>query len=273
MKRISMIAGIAPLSACVALMAEGVTAASEPAKLDADQIKERKFFPADKLQEGVAYLSTLVGSVENVEHFYNFDPNNITPPAGSGLLIVPMQKRSADAGPMQLTGFSSMFVPDMETVITNPKGAAALQEALFDIYARKARSIINGTEDGQPIVLPNTLDMFFDRQARGEGLQAFLAIAKSAVKQLKDQGFKKLDVTTFRNILMSSQFASARYPKIPQTAWLAVMDKMKTTAAGAGLDTSIYDTWKSTRDETNFDEEVETLDLSGLGLTAEVKKD
>ncbi len=250
-------------------MSEQTTAAT---KLDADQIKERKYFSPSELESGVSYLSLLMGSIEDVEYFYNFDPNNIPEDTGNGLLVIPMQKRSEDAGPMTVTGFITALVPPMEVVLSDPKGAAALQESYFDLLARKMRGVINSTDDGTPIKLPDTLAGFFERASRGEGLQAFLAIAKTAVKQLKDQGFKKLDVNTLRNIFMSAAFASHRYPKIPQEIWLAVMNKMKDTAKAAGLDTSIYDTWVENRNETTMDEDIDTLDLSALGLSADGSK-
>lgn len=241
--------------------------------LDMDQVKERKFFPASELEQAIEYYNKLNGSVENVEWFNGLktdEEGNVILPPGHGVVIIPMQKRNTtEPGPMQLTGFIVASAPEFEAVIANPKGAEAVHDAYLDLVARKLRGAVNSADDG-PIIFPETVEAFFERQSRGEGLQAFIAVAKSAVKQLREQGFRKMDVNTLRNIFMSESFAAARYPKIPQTAWAAFMDKMKETAKAAGLDVSIYDAWKASRSETTLDD-VENIDLAAIGLEAATK--
>jgi hypothetical protein len=242
--------------------------------LDQDQIKERKFFGHDAIADGIAYYNMLNGSVEGVEWFVDIKTNDqgeVIIPDGHGLVVIPMQKRNTtEPGPMQLTGYIVATAPEFETVIANPKGAEAIFDAYLDLVARKLRGIVNSADDGSPIIFPASVEAFFERQSRGEGLQAFIAVAKSAVKQLREQGFKKMDVNTLRNIFMSESFAAARYPKIPQSAWLAFMDKMKETAKTANLDVSIYDAWKGSRSETTLDD-VDNIDLSAIGLEAATK--
>lgn len=249
---------------------------TEQKPLTSDEMKSRHYFSPDKLAEGFAFLSLFNSSLpDGVETYTNFaDPNNITVSPGFGVSIIPILKRAekgSEDTEMKLSGVIFAQVPDFATAVQNPKAAEAIHDAYLDIVTRKFKSVINSTDDGMPIQLPAELDAFFERASRGEGLKAFLDVAKSAVKYLKEQGFKKMDVNTLRNIFMSEQFAKARYPRIEQTAWLAIMDMMEKTAKAGALDTSIYTTWRNTRGEAGLDD-VDELDLSGLGLTIESKE-
>lgn len=238
--------------------------------LDMDQVKQMRFFDPDELEAGFDYLSALQGTLESVEFFSNFkrddDGNVLPPPEGMGLLILPMQRRpEGDEVGLQLTGIAANWAPTFEAAIDNPKGAEAVYEATLGLYARKIRAAINGADDGSPIIFPETIDQYFERVARGESLQAFTKVVKGALEFLKSKGFKKLDAGTLRQILSNATFAAARYPKLPQSSWIALMDLMAESAKKQGLDPAIYDTWKRTRDDAQL-EEIDELDLSGLGL-------
>lgn len=246
------------------------TTADKPA-LTNDEVRARKYFKPSDVVSGFSYLQTLTNQIE-VPSEFNFKPDIEVPagvPKGFGLLIEPQMKRNDTPGePQVMIGLIAALVPDFATVAADPKAANALEKALLDLYARKLKNTIAGAEEGETIVLPDTLEGFFERAGRGEGLKPFTAIVKDYLAGFKKQGWKRMTAPTLRNVLMSESYAKAQYPKIPQTIWLAIIDKMKADTIKLGNSGELFDSWKTGRAERTFDQ-IDEVDLSAFGIGAE----
>lgn len=247
------------------------TQTAEIVKLDADQLKQRKYFKPADLASGVAHLEHVMGSVDGTPLHFNFDPENFTAKPGFGLLIIPQTKKMGKGIERKLESIIAAFVPDIQTVVANPKGADLIGRIWEEAASRRLKGMLSAAvEEGSKVVFPEDEEGFFERASRGEGLEAFnhKEIAAKYVSGFKKQGLETMDKNMLRAILMSESYAKQQFPRITQSQWIAVARKMQSDATKLGLNATIYDTWLENRATKSFSD-VDTLDLSAFGIGAE----
>ena len=218
-------------------------------------LKERTYFAPANFEAGKAAVGT-IQKQDNILKYFNFDPAKMdTIPKDHGLLVQPIYERAKKKGdPLQLNGIIVAHVPDVKLVAQGEKGQTYLQEALDEVYARRLKQDIAQSQASHTkLKLPETLDEFIESDRRDN---LFQDLMQSWVRKLKNNGgtLALLSQGILKNALMSASFAQSFAPRIPQSDWEKVLDRMTEEAKTANLDASVLASWKINRNSFAIEE-------------------
>lgn len=196
---------------------------------------------------------------------YSWNAANEPIPSGYDVAIIPLTKRTEDKGNVPISLWIAA-IPSLETIAGHEQGGRWIQDTIASALMAKFANTVRPSERKQaagPLSVPLTVDDFIVAATRDQGLSTFREHAKDWIKALKDAGLTAMNATLLRQVLSSASFAAQQFPKIPQSKWVALLDKMIARAQREGLDPGIIAVWKQTRDETVLgadDFDVDALD-------------
>lgn len=251
----------------------------ENVNVNAENVNETPETPetpeVDKIYYSPAMLSEKGGEVLELVNAVRANPSlqyrgldieNDTIPEGWGIYVLPISQRGRDGN--ELIGVAVVPVPSFDVVANDDRGAEFIQNSVIDAFAAKVANSIRprGGDTKLGTEYPRTLEDFITSRRGGASgeMKAFNTIAPDVVKFMRNKGLRTLDKTKLRMVLMSKVAAEAEYPKIEQTVWEKILDSMIAKARAEGLDTSVLQGWKETRDEAAIDIGDE-IDLDALG--------
>lgn len=231
------------------------------------------YFPADKLEAGMALVHHISSATAEGGLGYNlipnFDPEKYEFDGNSGLLVLPQSETvevsKSDGTKEKVRKLKRIIlaaVPTMQALANDAKGAEYIENAVLAAYAAKLRNaFIRVTDDAKAIAdgnlrLPLTIADFVEKSSTGaqdQGLSAFNNMANDMVKMLGNKGIP-INKSLLRQVLQSAQFANALFPKVAQGVWVKVLEAAKSVATQRNLKTDIFEHWIATRD--TYTEEV-----------------
>lgn len=194
-------------------------------------------------------------------------------PANYALAIVPKMRtrKNADGtGEQYPIAVYIAAIPTPEAIAADGGDAGAawlrgkLQEALLNRFA-------NQTRGDNVASIPFTVADFITAQGRDNSLAYFRKVVAAYVKLLKDKGVKPTPTANIlRDVFASKAAAEQFYPRVKQTNWEALLDKMLADAKAAGTDPGMVAVWRQTRDSAEIDSGDFDLDgLDGLDVNSE----
>lgn len=175
------------------------------------------------------------------------------PPTGYDVCVLPLKDK--EAGAHKLKAIFIGAIPTLETIKKHEKGAEFIRSAIRAQLKNKMTAAASSLKKGkEPNSVPGSVGDFITsmRQA-DEGLAAFNALAQGMVQALRKQSEDLIiDTKKLRSVLSSAAYARQEYAGTPQKAWLFVIRKMAEMAESQGFDTSLFETWEKTREETTI---------------------
>lgn len=232
------------------------------APFSADDIT-RVFFSNDEnsLAQAAELLQKIQALTPPVPVHYNFDFEKDDLPAGYGISVVPVKERDEKENKNVLVGVTFYAVPTFETVMSDPKGADYIREALYSAFAAKQANSIRPNRDGVLAAKPFTLADYIERKQRGDSYKTFNTMKRDLVAALRQIGLKTINAQVLRQCFSNAAIAESQYPAVPQDSWVRLLEMAAAKAEAGKLDPTIYHTWAATRqdaeahdDEIDFDQ-------------------
>lgn len=242
----------------ICFAAEG-TETSAPVVEDKNKIdlSETKYFSPDILAtDGAEYASkvTALADAAKIPFFRNFT-NEI--PEGFGLLVQPVQKRDKskqedEKGSLVVTGIILSAVPDIATLLADPKGMHYLRGTLNEAMGRRLKAItVAALKENSAPQLPSTIEGFIEAIRARSPLYTYNQLQERLRKSLEKKGVK-LSKEMLQGVLQSQSFAEQLLPNIAQAQWGIVLDRAIKVASQENLDPAILVNWKTSRDTASF---------------------
>ena len=140
-------------------------------------------------------------------------------------------------------------------------GSVKLWEAIVNRFA-------NQTRGDNVASIPFSVADFITAQGRDNSLAYFRKVVTAYVKLLKDKNVKPTPTANILRDVFSSRAAAEQfYPRVKQTNWEALLDKMLFDSKASGQDPGMVAVWRQTRDSAEIDSGDFDLDgLDGLDL-------
>lgn len=228
--------------------ANGETAA--PALPSLDDLNRARITATNPDAETLVGKAIAIAEAHGLPVAYNWPAESEVMPDGYDVAIVPLTKRT-ETGNVP-TALWIAAIPSLETVQGHAKGADYIRDVVGTALMAKLANSVRVKRDNGPLSVPLSVDDFIIAASRDQGLGAFREHVKDWVQGLKNAGLVGMNATLLRQVLSSASFASQQFTRIPQSKWVALLDKMIAKARGAGLDPGIMEVWKQTRDETTL---------------------
>jgi len=230
---------------------------------------KKQYFPSTNLDAGNQAANTAMELVNAEAGAYQFNFNTEEAlPANYGLAIAPKNERDKQTGTTNTVGVTIAAIPEYELLMQSEAGAQWIKETIQTALISKLQNAVRTRSDGSAAAsIPFTVEDFITSN-RPEGvLVAFRKLAGGYVKLLKQKGLTLMTPDVLRQILTSSAFAEAQFPKIPQATWEKIITSMIAKAADEDIAAGNLTEWLSTRDNAGLPE-VKDVDLADLDFSS-----
>lgn len=226
---------------------------------------QRQLFAPNELEQANTLISLIHGL--GIDTKYNWDPSTQLP-EGYGILVFPLQKRvgTGDGKELKTYGAAVCGVPTLDLLLSSEEGIDYARKAVSNQMATKLANALRTKDDGSVAGNPPfSVAEFIENRRQGDSLKTYTEIATPFVKVLRGKGFKAMTSTLLRQVLSSTEYATAHYPRISQENWVKLLDTMIAYATNEKLDPATLVNWKETRDSvasqeiTEFDVELGDL--------------
>lgn len=218
------------------------------------------YYAGDDLARGSEALQSALNAANQrgIPVAINFDIDQEFPD-GYGLAIRWVRARGQETP----IGLVVAAVPTLDTVMAEASGRKFVADAIASELAERVVSAVRPRGESAEFggTMPFSVTEFLTAGRRESGKSTFNKIAGHFVKALKRKGIPFMSKGLLEQVLQSSAFAAQQFP-YPQDAWVKVLDAMIDYARNEGLDPSILEHWRNTRDQVEV--EVPELDFSDL---------
>ena len=156
-------------------------------------------------------------------------------------------------------------IPAPEAIIDDEKGAIWAIDSLWKVLINKYSNAVRPREGQAQVTAPFSMEEFITTATRESGLAYFREIQGVWVSALKKKGLKLMNAALLKQTLASAQFAEQTFPKIQQSVWEGLLNKMIAAGKKINKDAGIIVTWLESRNEVAFEtSEFELDDLDSL---------
>ena len=232
--------------------------------LSLDNLTRQLFEPGDEANAEIA-IGKAVAIAE--AHKLPVQPNWDTttpPPAGYALAIIPKmrtRKLADGSGEQYPIAVYIAAMPTPEVIAADgDAGAAWLRGKLWEAIVNR---FANQTRGDNVASIPFSVADFITAQGRDNSLAYFRKVVTAYVKLLKDKNVKPTPTANILRDVFSSRAAAEQfYPRVKQTNWEALLDKMLFDSKASGQDPGMVAVWRQTRDSAEIDSG--DFDLEGL---------
>ena len=185
-------------------------------------------------------------------------------PEDYGIAIIPIPQRREGQGNV-IIGLHIAGVPSPESIIKSEKGSIWANDALVKVLINKYSNAVRPREGQATVTAPFSMEDFITSATRESGLAFFREIQGVWVGALKKKGLKLMNAALLKQTLASAAFAEQTFPKIQQSVWEGLLNKMIAAAQAVTKEAGIITTWLETRDAVEFEtSEFELDDLDSL---------
>lgn len=227
---------------------------------------KKSYFPPERLTAGNELLQHLIGA--GIPLTYNFDPEQPFPSDTHGMLIAPISKRVSGRNVTQ--GIVVAAIPTLEAVLEHEKGEEFVRSSYLDTCFSRLANAVRPRDDGQSTThVPLSIEDFIESKRGSDALKAFSTLAPKFVKALKKKGLKYMTGPILKHILESKANAEAQFPKMVQTVWVGVLNKMVEKAVEMQLDPALMQNWLQNRELAAGTQEIEDISLDDLEIETE----
>jgi len=242
-------------------MNEQIAENMEHAEAEVAEVEYRNgYFAPAELERGSEALTHALAIAEDkqIPVAVNFDMEQEFP-EGYGLAIRWVRARGKETP----IGLVVAAIPTLDAVMQEANGRKFVEDAIASELAERVVSAVRPRGESAEFggTMPFSVAEFLAAGRRESGKATFNKIAGHFVKALKKKGIPFMSKGLLEQVLQSSAFAAQQFP-YSQEAWIKVLDAMIDYAKKEGLDPSILEHWKATRDQVEV--EVPELDFSDL---------